>query len=129
MAYPTYDNLTYCSMAFTDPTLPSSSSSSTHSTISTTSTTISSYHEQQVFEQLYSTPYAQVIRREFGEATYQVELLRLEACALRKQLAKKARRNKWLSVQIACEEEKRSVVKGWMRLKAAVEILYTMRAE
>jgi len=128
MAYPTHEKLAYCSLAFTDP-LPSSSSSSTHSTESITSTTISSYREQQVFEQLYSTPYAQLIRREFGEAAYQVELLRLEACAMRKQGAKKARQSKWLSVQIACEEEKRSVVKGWMRLKAAVEILYTMREE
>lgn len=129
MAYLTHEKLAYCSQAFTEPTLPTSSSSSTHSTISSTSTATSAYHEQQVFEQLYSTPHAQLIRREFGEAAYQVELLRLEACALEKQHAKNARQSKWLGVQLACQAEKRSVVRGWMKLKAAVEIMYTMRAE
>jgi len=127
MAYPSHKNLTYCSEAFTDPMRPSSLGS--QPSISTTSITTSAYHEQQLFEHLYTTSHAELIRKEFGEAAYQLELLRLEAYALNKERAKRARQSKWLSVQIACEAERRSVVKGWMRLKAAAEILYTIRGE
>ena len=127
MAYPSHETLTYCATAFTDSTYNSSSRSS--SDISTTSTTTLAWHEQRRFEACYSNRHALLIRKELGEAAYQLELLRLEACALWKHKTRRMRQYKWLSVQIDCEQERRSVVKGWMRLKAVVEILYLMGGE